>query len=174
MNRNRLNQVPTVPDLPSKQFGFVSSYLPPLPNKTNQGSWFLRLIHFPKERPEIAWDVEYAGGVGRISQIRFSTQTRGVQQQVLDSSKVSIEKGDAQLLDSEPLLVEVNAGICWRCINVKVSQFKDYHFLYFCDGDRIHKAFAENVRTSVSEDVEPWRRLINRVSGSALLIPRNH
>lgn len=174
MQHNRINRVPVIPEFPEKQFSRVSNYLPPLPTSMNSGSWFLRLIHFPENRPEVSWDVVYAGGVGKITQTRFSTLTRDLNDRAIDSASVSIERGEVELLDSEPLIVEVNSGICWRCISLPAGTFDDFYFLYYCDGQRIHKALAHNIRTSESEDIEPWRRLVNRVSGSALLIPRSH
>lgn len=170
MQHNRINRVPVIPDLPEELFGIVSKYLPSLPTSTNSGSWFLRLTHFPENRPEIAWDVEYAGGVGKITQTRFSAQTRNLD----DNASIAFERGEVELLESEPLIAEVNSGICWRCISLPEGSFEDFHFLYYCDQQRVHKALAQDIRTSESEDIEPWRRLVNRVSGSALLIPRQH
>jgi len=170
MQHNRINPVSVIPELPGKQFSRVSNFLPALPTSMNAGSWFLRLIHFPANRPEVAWDVEYAGGVGKITQTRFSAQTRNIN----DNASIAFERGEVELLESEPLIVEVNSGICWRCISLPDGSFEDFHFLYYCDQQRVHKALAQDIRTSESEDIEPWRRLVNRVSGSALLIPRKY
>ena len=169
MQSNHLRSVSLVPDFMEEQFRKVSSFLVTIPRTTNAGSWFLRLVHFPEGHPEVVWDIEYAGRVGRITKSKFSQQVRDIVSQI---STIYVENGVAELEETEPLIVEVNSGLCWQCTDIVGDLKQDVYFLYYCEGTKIHKVLAENIRKSESAEIEPWRRLINRITGSALLIPR--
>ena len=168
----RRGTVPLILPISDKHFQNVCANLPPLPNSTGSGSWFLRLIHFPVDRPEIVWDVESAGGAARITQTRFSKAASEAMKS--SSGAVAMERGQVELALNEGLILEVNNGICSQCETVlSDNDSADLYFLYHCSGSQIHKAFAQDILSTDDSHAEVWQRLINRVKGSALLIPRN-
>lgn len=166
----RRGTVPLVLPISDEHFQNVFANLPSIPDSTGAGSWFLRLMHFPKDRPEIVWDVEFAGGASRITQTKFSKSASEAMKN--SAGAVSMEQGQLELSQNEGLILEVKNGICLECKTVMSDvENADFYFLYFCSGSQSHKSFAQNILANDKPEAEPWHRLINRVKGSALLIP---
>ena len=167
----RRGTVPLILPISDEYFQNIFTNLPSIPDSTGTGSWFLRLIHFPVNRPEIVWDTEFAGGAARITQTKFSQSASEAMKS--STGAVALEMGQVELSQNEGLLQEVSNGLCLQCETVMSDESNvDFYFLYYCSGSQIHKSFAQNILSMDTPEAEPWHRLINRVKGSALLIPR--
>ena len=148
-------------------FNHVVGHLPPLQSSTVPGDWFMRIIHLPDDKPETAWDVHFNEGAAQIHLIRFQASAR----KALQESGNMVERGMAGLPGNEPLVFEVQNGICHECEGFcDETPGGDVYFLHFLHGRESHQAFARNPRGSDHAMAEPWQRLINRVTGSGLLV----
>ena len=160
------------PPIDPNYFNFVMGHLPPRKTPSNVGDWTLRVVHFPESSPESAWDIHYQNGVGEIHQIRFQQSAKDFFQ-AEPSKQVVTERGQAKLVENEPLVIEVQNGLCLDCHNFQDTQSGgDYYILNFQYGEEVHTAYASNPRRSSMEDAEPWQRLLTRLVGSSLLVQR--
>ena len=156
----------------SDSFNHVVGHLPPLQSATETGAWFMRLVYFPPgDNPEMAWDVHSSDGIAHVHLFRFQASAR----HALEDARgmVSTERGKARLPENEPLVLEVQKGLCLECQNFgDNTPAEDIYFLYFQHGQQSHQSYACNPRHSDHDLAEPWQRLINRVTGSGLLVQR--
>ncbi len=153
-------------------FNHVLGHLPPLQSATEMGNWFMRILHFPDDKPETAWDVHFNEGVAQIHLIRFQASAREALQ--VSSDQVPTERGMTELPENEPLVLEVQNGLCHACESFgDETPGVDVYFLHFLHGHESHQAFACNPRGASNAKAEPWQRLINRITGSGLLVQRS-
>ncbi|MBT6957908.1 MAG: hypothetical protein HN675_08900 [Opitutae bacterium] len=161
-----------VPPIDPEYFNHVVSHLPPNKGSMDLGDWFLRVIHLPENKTETVWDIYFEKGAGQIQLISFQASAR---QLLADSgAMVSTERGAASLPENEPLLLEIQNGLCQECQNFEDEKpGGDVYILHFQHGENRHQVFARNPRLSKLENAEPWQRLLNRLVGSALLVQRS-
>jgi hypothetical protein len=162
----------SVPPIDAAYFNHVVAHIPPNKFSSGLGDWFLRVIHLPEKKLETVWDVTFQKGVGQIQLICFQTSAREALAQT--GSMVRTERGVATLPENEPLILEIQNGLCQECQNFEDEKpGGDVYILHFQHGDIPHQAFATNPRLSNLENAEPWQRLLNRLVGSALLVQRS-
>jgi hypothetical protein len=172
MDSSRHDPVPVAPPIDPEYFNYVVSHLPPNKVSSDLGDWFLRVIHLPENKVETVWDIRFEKGVGQIQLICFQTSARKAFTKI--GSMVGMERGVATLPENEPLMLEVQNGLCQQCENFEDEKSGgDVYILHFQHGDIPHQAFARNPRLSNLENAEPWQRLLNRITGSALLVQRS-
>ena len=165
----------STPPVSPEYFNFVMAHLPPRQVPQNPGDWILRVVHFPEAKPEIAWDVSYANGAAEILQVWFEQSAKQALAKSEPSSNVPTEIGKAALPESEALITEVQNGLCHQCCNFQDTEpGGDAYALHFQHGGEVHTAHACNPRHSSSEAAEPWQRLLTRLIGSALMVPRRY
>jgi hypothetical protein len=161
-----------VPPIDPEYFNHVVSHLPPNKGSSDLGDWFLRVIHLPENKAESVWDIRFEKGVGQIQLISFQASARKALAE--SDAMVGTERGVASLPENEPLILEIQNGICHECQNFEDEKpGGDVYILHFQHGDIPHQAFARNPRLSDLENAEPWQRLLNRLVGSALLVQRS-
>ena len=120
------------PPIDPNYFNFVMGHLPPRKTPSNVGDWTLRMVHFPESSPESAWDIHYQNGVGEIHQIRFQQSAKDFFQ-AEPSKQVVTERGQAKLVENEPLVLEGTEwpllrlpqlsrhSIWWRLLHLEFS-----------------------------------------------------
>ena len=172
MHASRHDPGKGVPHIAPDYFNHVVAHLPARKTATDLGDWFLRVVHLPESRPETVWDVHFEQGVAQLQLICFQESARKALE--VSTSMVPTERGVASLPENEALVKEIQKGLCLECRNFEDEKPDgDIYVLFFQHGKETHKAFARNPRYSEMDTAEHWQRLLNRLTGSALLVQRS-
>ena len=135
--------------------------------------WYLKLINMSSNFSETIWDISYIDGVAHLKLTRFLSSLWSHLEQYgeLRSDILQYEVSEGELRTSDFTVTEVNRGIVRNCLHHKFNEREGEQYkLLFIDSDGPYEADITNPHQQ--ENTEHWQRLINRMIGTGLSLPR--
>mgnify|MGYP006088906853 CR=1 FL=1 len=153
----------------------VTAYSVKMDENPGFGNWHLKVAHFPVRFPETVWDISYKCGLAIITVTRCLTSVK----KQLDLSvnlnqpfagvPIEISKGELPAIDYT--VIEVGLGIIHGCQNEPQDiEDVEHYKLSFIEGPDRYDATIYDPYSR--DDTEEWQRLVNRIIGSGLSVPR--
>jgi hypothetical protein len=142
-----------------------------------EGEWYLKVIHMPANYAETIWDLSYVDGKTYLKLTRFlsSLWLTINKPDFIHSNQqsIQIEVSEGEIRENDFTVREINLGIARNCIHETFKQREgDQYKLLFLDSDSPYE--ADITEPYKREDTEHWQRLINRLIGTGLSLPRRY
>ena len=136
--------------------------------------WYLKVIHMPKNYAETIWDISFVKNQAQLQLTRYLSSLWTALNNSSDSRplihpRMEVSEGNLSLHDFS--ILEVKKGIARNCIHQSFEKKEEdqYKILFF---DQNGPYEADITAPYQRKDCEEWQRLLNRLIGSGLSIPR--
>ena len=135
--------------------------------------WYLKVINMSANYAETIWDISYIDGHATLRLTRFLSSLWNHIEQFGDSQndKINMEVSEGALRDNDFTVLEVNNGIVRNCLHYEFEERGGEQYkLLFLDREGAYE--ADITEPHKNTNAEHWQRLINRLVGTGLSLPR--
>lgn len=135
--------------------------------------WYLKVINMSSNFAETIWDISYIDGSAKLRLTRFLSSLWNHLEEYgeLRSDIMQIEVSEGVLRKGDFTVIEVNKGIIRNCLHEEfVERRGEQYKLLFIDSEGPYE--ADVTEPHKSSNSEHWQRLINRMIGTGLSLPR--